>query len=170
MAETLAKTLPLPTPPPRVSNRLGLIAPGVGRPGAILVCRPDLRHLAEVRELWTGARRDAHRIVLGIVELEGVPGEFYRTTIASAQRGYDKMLMEIASGIASTLGAETLDFLGRTISPREWGPLPGMRRRGHQELRRLSRDRTLDADDLFVLIKTLREAFLDRVDKAPGPT
>lgn len=147
-----------------MSNGLGLLPLGVGRPGALLVSRPDLRHLAGVRELWTGARRDVHRIVLGVVELEGDVGESYRTTIASAQRGYEKMLLEIASGISSTLGAQSLDFLGREIRPREWGPLAGMRRRGQQELRRLARDRSLDAEDLYTLTDTLREAFLVRPD------
>lgn len=143
-----------------MNNQLGLLPSGIGRPGALLVCRPDLRHLAGVRELWTGARRDVHRIVVGLVELEGAPGEQYRTTIASARGGYEKMLLEIASGISATLGATKLDFLGREIHPREWGPLAGMRRRGQQEMRRLARERTLDAEDLYTLTQTLRESFL----------
>lgn len=164
----LAKT-PAPKPTPkRVSNSLGLLLADEGLPSAMVIHRPDLRRLAEVRDLWTGARQYAVRVVLGVVELTEKDGE-YRVTIVSCREGYDKMLLEIASGISSLMGAKNLDFVGRKVRPRPWGPFDGMRRRGYKELRRLAKHRDLDGEDTATLVRTLRQAFLAQHGNRPAP-
>lgn len=163
MAEALAKT-PAPPEPKRhrVSNAEGVLVGGVpGRRTLLLIHRPSWRALEEVSDLWVSIDRRAAKLILGIVEVH-TEGGLYVATTATAAPGYGAMLKAMSSGVAHLDGVPCVDYVGMKVRSRDWGPLPGLRRRGQQCLRAIERKHKLREESGPQLMERLRQVFLSR--------